>query len=1050
MPLNSKLTKVLVLGSGPIEIGQAAEFDYSGTQACQALKEENVEVILVNSNPATIMTDPEIADKVYIEPLTVEVLEKIIKRESPQGILASTGGQTGLNLVMELERTKVLEKYAVPLLGTDIAAIRGAEDRNEFRNTMLRINQSVPKSKTVNHIQAAAEFVESVGLPIVVRPAYTLGGTGGGIAETKGELDNLLRLGLRQSPIQQVLLEQSIAGLVEVEYEVLRDGQGNSIIVCGMENIDPVGVHTGDSLVVTPCLTLTGTQKGMLETAALAIVDALNVIGSCNVQFALEPETNRYYVIEVNPRVSRSSALASKSTGYPIAKVATKIALGYTLTELKADKRPKMDYVVVKIPRWPFDKFPSANRILKTQMKATGETMAIGKNFVEALQKAIRSLEMEYSSLFQVPLGHLSSLDLEGHLLHQDDQLLFIIVEYLKRNHSQANVCTKLHRLTKIQPHFLREIKALVDFYLHISQLDSLDRNSLLKAKQLGFSDEDIANCFGLTSLDVYQLRIQYNIKPTYCSIELATLPYFYSTYNFNGVKYESEVNESKSVIVLGAGPIRIGQGIEFDYSTVHAAWAITKKGYEAVIINNNPETVSTDSNIAQRLYFEPLTAEDVLSIIEREKPLGVVVQFGGQTALNLAAILAKRGATIFGTSAKNTIGMENRFQFEQAMEKLNIKRPIGFIAQDKQEALKLAGKLAYPVVVRPSFVLGGRGMEVVYSQGEMNNYLAEFHNLSGYPLLIDSYLAGIEIEVDAISDGTDLFLPGIMEHLERAGVHSGDSIAVFPAFSLEKKMIRQIYENTKNIGQYFGVKGFINIQYVISQGELYVLEVNPRSSRTVPFLSKVTGLPLAQIATEVSLGANLEELGYIGLYQSQADVVSVKVPVFSFAKLEGMEITLGPEMKSTGEVMGRERSLEKALYKGFIAAKYQMPHVGKVLLTVADKDKEELIELAKCLEELELDIIATDGTGKYLREKGFQCETIDKLEKSSQILDLMENAKIDIVVNTYTKGKQPNRDGFRIRAAAVENGIHCFTSLDTAKAYLRVVADQELWVRPL
>lgn len=1053
MPIINNLEKILILGSGPIEIGQAAEFDYAGTQACQALKEENIKVVLLNSNPATIMTDPQVADRVYIEPLTIKVLKRIIQLEHPNGILATTGGQTGLNLAMELERSGILKEYNIPILGTDMTAIKRAEDRNEFRNLMQRLDQPVPKSCTVENIQEAFEFVEEVGLPIVVRPAYTLGGTGGGMVNTMQELEHFIRSGLRQSPIHQVLLEQSIAGLIEIEYEVLRDSQGESIIVCSMENVDPVGIHTGDSIVVTPCCTLTKTQEKMLEHAALKIVNALNVVGSCNVQFALEPKSSCFYVIEVNPRVSRSSALASKATGYPIARIAAKLALGYTLSELDATKRPQMDYVVTKIPRWPFDKFPHADRLLKTQMKATGEVMAIGGSFAESLQKAIRSLETGYDSLFSLPLVHLSQQELEFRLAHPDDQELFVIAEYLRRGYDNSVDLDKLHELTKIQPFFLSEIKKIVDYYNYLNQLESLDEGSLLKAKQLGFSDAVIGSCFKLTSHDIRELRIQYNIRPDYCSIKTKSSPYYFSTYNreIKSRQTDAETNSnSNSVIVIGSGPIRIGQGIEFDYSTVHAAWAIRSRGYQAVIINNNPETVSTDSNISQRLYFEPLTAEDILAVIEREKPLGVVVQFGGQTAINLVEFLERQGIAILGTSAANTAGMEDRYQFDRAMETLGIRRPIGLIAKTKQEAIALIDKLVYPVVVRPSFVLGGRGMEVIYSREELQDYLAEFTHQTGYPLLIDSYLSGIEIEVDAISDGTDLFLPGIMEHLERAGVHSGDSIAVFPAFSLDEIMIRQVYEYTKKIACYFQVKGFLNIQFVISQGELYVLEVNPRSSRTVPFLSKVTGLSLAQIATDVTLGLTLNQLGYLGLYQSQQDIVSVKVPVFSFSKLQGMEITLGPEMKSTGEVMGRDKNFEKALYKGFTAAKYRMPSKGKVLLTIADKDKGEINELAHCLDQLGLDIYATCGTAKYLIENGFKCQVVAKLEQSDEILNLIRQAEIDMVVNTYTKGKQPGRDGFRIRSAAVENDIHCFTSLDTVRAYLRVVADQELWLKPL
>ncbi len=1043
MPIFDELKKVLVLGSGPIEIGQAAEFDYAGTQACQALKEEGIEVVLLNSNPATIMTDPQIADRVYIEPLTCEVIAKIIQRENPQGILATTGGQTGLNLAMELEKTGILEKTNIPILGTDVAAIKLAEDRSEFRRIMKELAQPVPKSCIVEKLAEADAFVEEVGLPVVVRPAYTLGGTGGGLVSTMEELQNSVVTGLRQSPIRQVLLEQSIAGLREVEYEVIRDHLGKSVIVCDMENIDPVGVHTGDSVVVAPCQTLTAQEKESLETAAITIVNALGVVGSCNVQLALDDD-GCYYVIEVNPRVSRSSALASKATGYPIARVASKISLGFSLQELKADQRPAVDYVVTKIPRWPFDKFPTANRRIGTQMKATGEVMAIGATLGESLQKAVRSLELDWDSLFSFP-SSISQPILEERLRNPDDQRLFLLVEYLNRGYSVA----ELNHLTSIHPFFLDVIEEIVDTHQELVSQADLTEDLLLKAKKLGFSDSTIGACFDVSHTIIRDLRVTKGIRPSYCRVEAGALPYYYSSYNKESQLIQT-AQDKRAIVVLGAGPIRIGQGIEFDYSTVHAAWAIANKGYQSIVINNNPETVSTDSYTSDRLYFEPLTEEDVWEVIQVENPQGILVQFGGQTAINLVNFLDSESLKIMGTSAKDIAGMEDRQRFDAAMEELKIPRPAGQTAASMEEAVGLASQLTYPVVVRPSYVLGGRGMEVVNSEQELQDYLAAFTGTKGYPLLIDNYLPGIEIEVDAISDGDNVFVPGIMEHLERAGVHSGDSIAIFPSQSISADMKARIFAYTEQIARHFRVQGFINIQFVISEGDLFVLEVNPRSSRTVPFLSKATGISLAQLATYVALGMKLVNLGYLGLSQVSSDVVAVKVPVFSFAKLKGMEVTLGPEMKSTGEVMGRGKNVEKALYKGFIAAKIWMPTQGRVLITVADKDKQEVIGLALALARLGMEIVATRGTAAVLLDHGIRPQVVPKLNEASDILDIVKRGSVDMVINTFTKGKQPQRDGFQIRSAAVENGVLCFTSLDTAKAYLSVVEDREIWLEPL
>lgn len=1055
MPIMPNLKKVLILGSGPIAIGQAAEFDYAGTQACQALREEGIDVVLLNSNPATIMTDPRIAGCVYLEPMTVDVVAKIIKREQPDGIIVTMGGQTALNLALDLDRQGILAASNLPILGTGIGAIQLAEDRSRFRQLMFELNQPVPPSRIVRAVSEAEEFVSQVGFPVVVRPAYTLGGTGGGLVTTMAELQKNVRAGLRQSPIGQVLLEQSIAGLTEVEYEVVRDDKGHSVIVCDMENIDPVGIHTGDSMVVAPVQTLPAEQRQVLEAAALAIVDALGVEGSCNVQFAVDQQTGRYYVIEVNPRVSRSSALASKATGYPIARIAAKTALGYTLPELDALKRPKVDYVVTKIPRWPFDKFPHANRKLGTQMQATGEVMGIGATMAESWQKAVRSLELKWESLFDFPGSALSEAELEQRLREADDQRVYLLVEALQRGWT----VDALAELTKIHPYFITVLQELVDFLKELSQNSELTPAELRKAKQLGFSDAAIGRCFGLSPAAIRELRHQHGIVPQYAQIEWGSEPYYYSTYHQPcslNEAHNSHMNTivqaqaAPGIVVLGAGPIRIGQGIEFDYATVHAAWAIKNRGFQAVIINNNPETVSTDSRTSDRLYFEPLTPEDVYEVICHERPIGVMVQFGGQTAINLANYLAENQIPIIGTQADAITKMEDRRQFDLALEELNMLRPQGVTAASRGEALALAEALVYPVVVRPSYVLGGRGMEVIHSREELEAYLELFADHQGYPLLIDRYLAGIELEVDAISDGTDVFVPGVMEHMERSGVHSGDSIAVFPAQSLSEGLIQQIFDYTQRLARCFQVKGLINIQYVYAGNQLYILEVNPRSSRTVPFLGKATGIPLAQLAADAALGKPLKELGYSGLYREKQGLISVKVPVFSFGKLHGVEIALGPEMKSTGEAMGRDRSLAKALYKGFVASSIQLPVKGKALVTVADKDKPEIVSIARKMHELGLELYATSGTASVLSANGLRCQTVPKLNQSSQILDLIEQNQVDLVVNTYTVGKQPQRDGFRIRVAASESGVLCFTSLDTVMAYLKVVEDQQLLLEPL
>lgn len=1046
MARNNNLKKVLVIGSGPIEIGQAAEFDYAGTQACQALKEEGIEVVLVNSNPATIMTDPMIADRVYMEPITCDVVTKVIQKEKPDGILATIGGQTGLNLVRELAEAGVLERESVPILGTQLAAIEKAEDRSAFRKAMQDLNQPIPASAIIHRLDEALAFVEEIGFPVVIRPAYTLGGSGGGFANNMEELKATVTLGLQQSPIKQVLLEQSIAGFREIEFEVLRDSDGNSLIVCDMENVDPVGVHTGDSIVVAPCQTLTLMEKEMLEKAALDIVEALGVVGSCNVQLAIDKFTSKYYVIEVNPRVSRSSALASKATGYPIARVAAKISLGISMPEMGFYKRPNVDYIVTKIPRWPFDKFPTANRRLGTQMKATGEVMAIGGSVQESLQKAVRSLESEPNSLFNDHFKSIPLDELEERLQKPDDQRLFLIMEYLRR----GKTVQKLEELTAIMPFFLEQYRALCEFYKQLSDGTPTEER-LKQAKQLGFRDADIAKVWGMDERKIRDMRIEFNIHPSYKQVEAGGLPYYYSTYHYQGDRQVPVIaKEARSMMVLGSGPIRIGQGIEFDYSTVHAAWTLRENGYQAVIVNNNPETVSTDNYTSDRLYFEPLGEEEIWEIYQVEKADGIFVQFGGQTAINLAEFIHQEQMPIIGTTSLSIAGMEDREQFDAAMEVLGIPRPKGCTAHNPEEVRALQEQLHYPIVVRPSFVMGGRGMEVISSEDALEEYLSTIAKHKGWPLLMDSYLAGIEVEVDAISDGEEVFIPGVMEHLERAGVHSGDSIAVFPSQSLSDKFLNEIYQYTLKIARHFNVKGFLNIQFVIADEKVYVLEVNPRSSRTVPFLSKVTGISLAKLATEITLGKSLKELGYIGFGKPNAGVVSVKIPVFSFAKLAGTEITLGPEMKSTGEAMGRERNLAKALYKGFLSAKIELPKKRRALITIADRDKKELTDLGPRLAGLGFSLIATAGTAKALNNLGIACQEIVKLTEGSAILDLLSNGEIDLVINTITLGKQPQRDGFRIRREAVERGIPCFTSLDTVKAYLQVVEDRDLWLAPL
>jgi carbamoyl-phosphate synthase large subunit len=1048
MPKRLDINTILVIGSGPIVIGQAAEFDYAGTQACIALKEEGYKVILVNSNPATIMTDSEIADKVYIEPLTPEFLTSIIRKERPDALLPTLGGQTGLNLAVELAKSGVLEELGVEVLGTKLSAIEQAEDRELFRSLMNELNEPVPPSTIIHTLEEAYAFVEEIGYPVIVRPAYTLGGTGGGICHNEEELIEIVASGLKNSPVNQCLLEKSIAGFKEIEYEVMRDSNDNAIVVCNMENIDPVGIHTGDSIVVAPSQTLSDREYQMLRNASLKIIRALQIEGGCNVQLALDPYSFNYYVIEVNPRVSRSSALASKATGYPIAKLAAKIAVGLTLDEMMnpvtgktyASFEPALDYVVSKIPRWPFDKFESANRKLGTQMKATGEVMAIGRTLEESLLKAVRSLE---AKVYHLELKDADQIDdelLEKRIRVAGDERLFYLGEAIRRGISIET----LHDWSKIDLFFLVKIEKIMKYEEALKEAVG-DIEILKEAKQMGFADKTIAKLWGMSEREIYDYRKKHGIVPVYktvdtCAAEFESeTPYFYGTYEEEN---ESIVTDKKSVIVLGSGPIRIGQGVEFDYATVHSVWAIREAGYEAIIINNNPETVSTDFSISDKLYFEPLTVEDVMHIIELEKPYGVVVQFGGQTAINLAEELANRGVRILGTSLESLDTAEDRDKFEKMLVRLDIPQPMGKTATSVEQAVSIAESIGYPVLVRPSYVLGGRAMEIVYKTEELLHYMehaVEAH--PDHPVLIDRYLTGKEIEVDAISDGENVYIPGIMEHIERAGVHSGDSIAVYPPQTLSEGTKEKIIDYTIRLAKGLNIVGLLNIQFVLYKDEVYVLEVNPRSSRTVPFLSKITRIPMANIATKVILGAKLTDFGYeTGMHQEEEGVY-VKAPVFSFAKLRRVDITLGPEMKSTGEVMGQDITLEKALYKALIASGISIKPYGSVLITVADKDKAEAIKLAKRFNHIGYRILATEGTAAVFEQEGIPTKVVNKIGAGEEnLLQSIRKGEAQLVINTLTKGKQPARDGFKIRREAVENGIPCLTSLDTAAAILQVL----------
>ena len=1050
MPKRTDIKSILVIGSGPIIIGQAAEFDYAGTQACLALREEGYKVILVNSNPATIMTDVEIADKVYMEPLTLEFIANIIRKERPDALLPTLGGQTGLNMAVELDEAGILKEYKVELLGTKLTSIQQAEDRDLFRQLMAELNQPVPESDIIHTVDEALRFAAEIGYPLIVRPAFTMGGTGGGICHNEADLREIVANGLRYSPVTQCLLEKSIAGFKEIEYEVMRDSNDNAIVVCNMENIDPVGVHTGDSIVVAPSQTLSDKEYQMLRDVSLQIIRALKIEGGCNVQLALDPYSFDYYIIEVNPRVSRSSALASKATGYPIAKMAAKIAVGLTLDEMKnpvtgtsyAAFEPALDYIVSKIPRFPFDKFEKGDRTLGTQMKATGEVMAMGHTFEESMLKAVRSLEYGVNHL-ALPKDQgqtVTMAEIEQNIRVACDERLFYLGEALRRGVTPETI----HEWSEIDYFFLYKFKHIIDLEKEVAA-NVKDLETLREAKKYGFSDEIIAELWGMASEDIYALRKANGIVPVFkmvdtCAGEFESFtPYFYSTYE---MEQESFPSDREKVIVLGSGPIRIGQGVEFDYATVHAVWAIQEAGYEAIVVNNNPETVSTDFSISDKLYFEPLTEEDVMAIIDLEQPLGVVVQFGGQTAINLADKLVKHGVKILGTSLEDLDRAEDRKLFEQLLRDLDIPQAPGKTAVTVEEAVAVADEIGYPVLVRPSYVLGGRAMQIVYNQADLEKYMREAVVASPErPVLVDHYLIGQELEVDAICDGETVLIPGIMEHIERAGVHSGDSIAVYPPQNLSAELIQTIEDYTIRVAQGLNTIGLVNIQFVISNGVVYIIEVNPRASRTIPFLSKVTGIPMAKLATKGILGLKLKDMGYkTGLVPSKSGVY-VKMPVFSFSKLKKVDTVLGPEMKSTGEIIGKDVNLPKALYKGFIAYGVHVPDYGTALMTVSDKDKEEIIPLAKRLISLGYHIVATTGTGKALEAEGIKVDVIEKInENSNDILDAIRDGRINLVVNTMTEGKTSETDGFLIRREAVENNIPCLTSLDTAEALLQAM----------
>ena len=1055
MPRDSRIKKVLVIGSGPIIIGQAAEFDYAGTQACRSLKEEGIEVVLLNSNPATIMTDKDIADKVYIEPLTVEVVEQLILKEQPDSVLPTLGGQAGLNLAMELEEAGFLREHNVRLIGTTSETIKKAEDRLEFKATMEKIGEPVAASLVVENVEDGLAFANKIGYPVVLRPAYTLGGSGGGIAHDSEQLVEILENGLRLSRVGQVLVERCIAGWKEIEYEVMRDGNGNCITVCNMENIDPVGVHTGDSIVVAPSQTLGDKEYQMLRTSALNIISELNITGGCNVQYALLPETFEYCVIEVNPRVSRSSALASKATGYPIAKVAAKIALGYTLDEIKnaitqktyASFEPMLDYCVVKLPRLPFDKFISAKRTLTTQMKATGEVMSICDNFEGALMKAIRSLEQHVDSLMSYDFTDLSVEELTEQLEIVDDMRMWRIAEAIRRGVSYE----KIHEITQIDEWFIDKFAIIVEMENALKS-EELTPELLKEAKRMEFPDNVIAQLTGKTEREIHDMRHANGIVAAYkivdtCAAEFAAeTPYYYSVYGS-----ENEVEETrdkKKVLVLGSGPIRIGQGIEFDFCSVHCTWAFAKEGYETIIVNNNPETVSTDFDIADKLYFEPLTPEDVESIVDIEKPDGAVVQFGGQTAIKLTEALMKMGVPILGTSAENVDKAEDRELFDEILEECEIPRPTGGTVFTAEEAKEVANRLGYPVLVRPSYVLGGQGMQIAINDNDIDEFIGIINRIAqDHPILVDKYLQGKEIEVDAVCDGEDILIPGIMEHIERAGIHSGDSISVYPAQSLTQKAKDKIAEYTRRLAKSLHVIGLINIQFIVcGEDDVYVIEVNPRSSRTVPYISKVTGIPIVPLASKVIIGNKIKELGYTPGLQPEADYVAVKMPVFSFEKIRGADISLGPEMKSTGECLGIAKTFDEALYKAFLGAGIKLPKFKNMIMTVRDEDKPEAVEIGRRFEKIGYRIFATKSTAEALNAAGVKAIPVRKIEQESpNLLDLILGHEIDLVIDIPAQGAEHSRDGFVIRRNAIETGVNVLTAIDTAEALITSLENTDI-----
>ena len=1053
MPKRTDIHKIMVIGSGPIIIGQAAEFDYAGSQACAALREEGYEVILINSNPATIMTDSAIADRVYIEPLTLEFAKRVIFKERPDAILGSLGGQTGLNLVVQLANDGILDDFGVEVLGTDIDAINRAEDRERFRSLMQELHEPIPESAICHSVEDSIAFANREGYPLVVRPAYTLGGTGGGFAHNEEELRLISDSGLKMSPVHQILVEQSIAGYKEIEYEVMRDARDNAIVVCNMENLDPVGIHTGDSIVCAPVQTLTDRENQMLRNASLKIIRALGICGGCNVQLALDPKSFNYYVIEVNPRVSRSSALASKATGYPIARISAKLAVGLCLDEIinpitqtsYACFEPALDYIVTKFPRLPFDKFPNGDRKLGTQMKATGEVMAIGRTFEESFLKAVRSLEIKVDHIEKKDFARMSREDLYKKIKARDDERIFAIAQWIRNGYDM----TEIQKVTNIDWWFLHHIEKIIKLENEMKNHKG-DMEVLKKIKKAGFADSYIARNWGMEEQALYELERKEGITPVYKMVDtcagefVSETPYFYSTYEKEN---ESLRSDKKKIIVLGSGPIRIGQGVEFDYATVHCIQTLHDEGYEAIIINNNPETVSTDFSISDKLYFEPLTTEDVMHVIDLEQPEGVVVQFGGQTAINLAESLVSHGVKILGTSLEGINKAEDRHEFETMLNKLNIPQPEGMTAFTVEEALKIAHKITYPVLVRPSYVLGGRAMEIVHSDDELRVYMKTAVKEISHdsPILVDRYVLGKECEIDAIADGKNVYIPGVMEHVERAGIHSGDSISVYPTQTLSKKVKDTIIDYAEKIGRGFEFVGLYNIQFIVDHNQkVYVLEVNPRSSRTVPFLSKITGVPLCTVATKALLGESLEEQGYKpGYHPEEPGHVYCKAPVFSFAKLRSVDTVLGPEMKSTGEALGCDTTFEKALYKGLIASGVQIPMYGSVLMTIADQDKDEAMKLARRFYAIGYGLYATEGTARFLRDNGLFVHQVAKISENAQenVLDIIQKGKVSFVVNTMpNQDKNTSLDGFLIRRVSAENNISCMTSLDTAEALIRVL----------